>query len=60
MKNIFMSLDTLIDRIKVLATHTNQSSSTKKPSQELIKQVLHCNLEKETEYTTPKNVCFRE
>ena len=56
----YISLNIPIDGIEVLATCTNQLSSTKKPSKEPIKRILRRCIEKEKEYTAPKNVRFGE
>ena len=56
----YVSLDTSIDGIGVLAAYTNQSQFTKELSKEPVKRILRRHIEKEKEYATPKNVQFGE
>lgn len=56
----YVSLDTHIDGIVVLAICTNQSQLTKEPSKEPVKRILHWRSEKKKKYAAPKNVRFDE
>lgn len=56
----YISLDTIIDMIEVLATHINQSQPIKKLSKEPVKRILRQRIEKKKEYTASKNIWFDE
>ncbi len=56
----YVSLNTPIDRIGVLATRTNQPKPAKEAAEESVKRILRRRIQKESEYVTPKNVWFGE
>ena len=56
----YVSLDKLIDEIRVLAARINESQPAKKSSKEPVKQRLRRRIKKKKEYAAPKNVQFGE
>lgn len=56
----YVFLDVSINKISILTFCTNYTKPSKKPTKELVKQILYQHIKKKNSYVAPKNMRFGE